>query len=171
MLRMLLIVGAALLVTSTGCKRLPNPETDEVARMLRYLDETHRPDGGDLPVERYFAWESKRDAGTRPNDELTAGLQKLVDQQLLLVKRLRRLRTSSENGQAIIDAYLGAHEAAHLAMEDTLWARRMSDWVLEERVRAGVVVAMGRLRKARELRSSVCEMLEVRQSRFEAEAQ
>lgn len=126
------------------------------------MDEAHRPDGKDLPIERFMAWEAERDAGTRPGHESDAALQLLIDQQLGVVKRLRTVLTNSKNGQAILDGYTGAHTEAYRAMDAVRTARRVGNKALEIASGKRVAAAMKLLRQARELRRSICEKLEVK---------
>jgi len=151
----------AVLCLSFGCKELPNPETDEVARMLRYFDSVQRPDGQDLPLERFFAWTAERDAGARPADVMTEDLQVLVDQQRLLVARIKRIRTTSKDGLAVLEAYLGAHIDGHRALEQVLNARRLGDAAGVSRGEKAIRTAFTALRGARAVRTEVTERLGV----------
>lgn len=140
---------------SGGCKRLPNPETDEVSRVMRTFDRLHRPDGHDLPLERYFAWAANRDAGLRPASDMTEELQALANDQRSLVVRIRGIRTTSSDALSILEGYLGAHIDAHLAMEEVLVGRRLGDPMRAEKGEAAVKAALDKLRVARENRKAI----------------
>lgn len=144
-----------------SCKRLPNPETDEVSRMLRHFDRAQRPGGQDVPLERYFAWASERDAGTVAPTELAERLQLLVNQQRDLIARVRRLRTNSRDGLAILEAYLGAHIDGERAMDEVLAAYRLGNAEAVQLHESSVGAALTRFRGAQKLRAEVTKRLGV----------
>jgi len=156
-LTLLLVVTAALV----SCKRLPNPEADEVSRVIRAFDRAHRPNGGDLPLERFFAWAAHRDAGQLPPDDLNAQLQALANEQVALIKRIRNIQTTSDEALAILNAYLIAHTDGSQAMEEVLNARRLGDPRREERGEAAARNAMSRLQDARSRREATLKRLGV----------
>lgn len=109
------------------CRRLPNPDSDELTRVLRRFDRLHRPTGADLPVERYFAWAAERDAGLLPEGDATEALQRLVDEQLALVRRIEGIGPTTGEALSVVEGYLKAHAEAHRAMEEVLAGRRLGD--------------------------------------------
>ncbi len=159
--RALTMLTAAALLAAGGCKKLPNPETDEVSRNLRSFDDVHRPNGTDLPLERYFAWSAERDAGARPADDLTLELQLLVDPQRVLVARVKRIKTTSKEALSILEAYLGAHIDGHRALEDVLASRRLGDPQGVARGEGAVRGTFKALRRARSMRQEVASRLGV----------
>ncbi len=154
---------ALLLAASVcGCKRLPNPDADEVARALMHLDRAHRPAGEDLPIERYFAWVAEKDAGKLAAADHTARLARLCDDQKALVERLEALRTRSDDALLVLEAYLGAHVKAHHGMEEVLLARKGGDPARAAQAEAEVRAAMEDLQAARRKRAEVEARYEVR---------
>ena len=150
-----------VLVGHGGFPDLPNPVTDEVARVLRLFDRMQRPSGQDLPIERYFAWEAQRDAGSLPRELLSENLQGLVDVQRAMVVQIKRIRTTSDAALSILDAYLGAHIRTHQAMEEVLAGRRLGDAAREKVGEERVKAAYDELRRARALRADVEKRLGV----------
>ena len=157
-------IGLLLFVLSVGvlgCKKLPNPETDEVARMLWTFDSLHRPDGRDLPVERYWAWASKRAGGVNAPDQALAELQLLVDEQMNLVKGIRGMSVRSDHGLRILEAYLVPHVRGHEALEEALAGTRMKDPERVALAEKELKAVLDQLRAAREVRNAITRRLGV----------
>ena len=144
-----------VLAAWSGCKSIPDPAADEVTRVLRHFDTAQRPDNADLPIERYFAWAARRDAGVKAPEDIRAELRNIVDEQVALQKRTSRILTHSPDAQSILDAYREAHKEGHQAMEEVLAALRLGD---TDRARSGDALvrrAMDKLRQARAHRDEV----------------
>jgi hypothetical protein len=144
-----------------GCRDLPNPDADALARTLRRLDAAQRPNGEDLPVERFVAWTAERDAGLRAPPTLVDELRGIVDLQRALVKRLETVEATTEEAKALLKAYVDAHAAIHMGMETSFEGLRLSNG---DDVRSGdarVKQGLDALRSARTLRKRLSDTLEV----------
>jgi hypothetical protein len=161
LLRGLVTCAIAALLVSAGCRELPNPETDEVTRVLRIFDRIQRPGGQDLPVEKYVGWSAQRDSGKHPGVDLTEQLQGLTDAQRGLIEQIKRIRTTSDAGLVVLDAYLAAHIAAHKGMEEVLAGRRLTQTAREKAGDASVQAAYASLRQARTQRRELEQRLGV----------
>ena len=150
---------ALFVVVAPGCKSLPNADVDDLSRSLRKLDAAQRPNGEDLPVERFFAWTADRDAGLRAPDDLDIGLRAIIEEQRALGKRLTLVPTPTPESREIVKAYRNAHDLSHLGMEEVLAGRRLGDpgrvQVGERQARA----VLEALRAARAVRKARCEMI------------
>lgn len=151
-------IGLLLFVLSVGvigCKKLPNPETDEVTRMLWAFDALHRPGGRDLPVERYWAWASQRAGGLSAPDKALVDLQRLVDEQMVIVKKIRAMSVRSDHGLRILGAYLAPHVRGHEALEEALAGTRMKDPQRVAQAERDLQAVLDQLRAAREVRKAI----------------
>lgn len=158
---LLLALLVSFPMVHAGCRDLPNPDADALARTLRRLDAAQRPNGEDLPVERFVAWTAERDAGLRAPPTLVDELRGIVDLQRTLVKRLETVEATTDEAKALLKAYVDAHSAIHLGMETSFEGLRLSSG---DDVRSGdarVKQGLDALRSARTLRKRLSETLEI----------
>lgn len=139
-----------------GCRQLPDPEVDALARSLIKLDAAQRPNGEDLPAELYVAWSAKRDVGAATAKELDDALRAIIDLQHALIIRLGTVPAGTPDALEIRDAYRRAHQQAYEGMAHAMASRRVND---AQRAAAGdaqVIAALEALRAARALRTKRC---------------
>ncbi len=144
-----------------GCRDLPNPDADAMARTLRRLDAAQRPNGEDLPVERFVAWTAERDAGLRAAPALVDEMRGIVDLQRALVKRLETVEATTEEAKALLKAYSDAHQTIHLGMETSFEGLRLANGDALRSGDARVRQGLDSLRSARKLRLRLSEILEI----------
>lgn len=146
---------AVTIVVFGGCRTLPNPDADDFIRAMRMLDKAQRPNGDDLPMERFVAWQSRRDTGRAAPPELTRELEILADHTHEIVNRLDALEIASGLGRSVIGAYRSAHESARHGLEDVLSGRRMGTKAQVARGEQRARKALDSLREARALRKRI----------------
>ncbi len=161
MLALSLSLGGLTAFTLTGCKGLPSSDVDDLSRTLRKLDAAQRPNGEDLPIERFVAWTASRDSGRVPNDQLDVTLRALIDEQFALLARLRDVPGPTQEAREIVAAYVKSHTAMHEGMEETLAGRRLGDAMRAHSGEAQATGGLDAIRAARTLRKARCEMLGV----------
>ena len=143
------------LVSLSGCKRLPNPEADSFVRTMRALDRAQRPTGRDLPVERFIAWQSRRDTNIATANELTMELRALAGETDRIVRRLDEITTRTAIEQKIVFAYRDAHEQARLGLEALLDQRMLGTETDTREAEQQVISALDAIRQARKARVQV----------------
>ena len=149
------------MVCVVACKSAPQPEVDEIARVLRHIDRIERSAGKELPIERFFAWSSARQAHLRPRADARAALERLVDDEWYLLRELRRIETPSVDAYRILEAVLDAHQASRTAMARALEGIRLGDEGLVTQAEEEARRALEAHRKARALRREVTRRWDV----------
>ena len=155
-LAIVLLLGSVVLL---GCRQLPDTDVDDATRVLRRLDQIQRPTGGDLPVERFLAWNIERRTGERAAEDQASKLHSLVDEQKRLLDELRGLRVQLARVRNVLSAYVDGHSAAYHAMEEARAAHRLADPVRLEHAEEAAKRALQQLRKAQSERELTCNAL------------
>ena len=119
---------------------------------MRDLDRAQRPLGNDLPMERFIAWQTRRDTSQASPPELTAELQNLAGEAYNIVKRIDVITPRTKWGYQVVSAYRAAHETARIGLEAVHDHRTLGTQSQSRAAEQRVMSALDALREARTLR-------------------
>jgi hypothetical protein len=145
----MVVLSALFLV---GCNSIPNPNVDSFVRTMRQLDKAQRPNGKDLPMERFLAWQTRRDTNQAAPPELTQELQVLAQETHGIVIRIDQITPHTEAEKTVLTAYRAAHERARVGLEKLLDQRKLKITTRSEKTEEQLVHALEAIRAARALR-------------------
>ena len=138
-----------------GCKSIPNPEADGFIRSMRELDRAQRPQGQDLPMERFIAWQTQRDTGSLSPPELQRALERLATETAQIVQRIDAIKPRTTLARDVIAGYRTSHESARLGFEDLIDDMRLHTVGNTVRGESRVRTAITTIRQVRQQRRAV----------------
>ncbi len=142
-------------ISLQSCQSIPNPEADGFIRSMRELDRAQRPEGQDLPMERFVAWQTQRDTGSLSPPELQQALELLASETAQIVQRIDAIKPRTTLARDVIAGYRISHESARLGFEDLIDDMRLNTAGSTVRGENRVRTAIAAIRQVRQRRRAV----------------